>query len=189
MSNIKFRSFKLCLFLVFFLFTISESFGAGSIDISWSTINADNLTRIVPMNSIKTEIMTIATRYDGVFFITESLTRDVAIELFFRARSEQGQLSGSVDVYNQIIRWLQNSINRDFAFAKVESYAAGTNTEVFVIRENHVYFISFQENTSSLTPTLGGFFLDSGGFIPRNDRGYFVRPTISLETFIDRIIR
>ena len=189
MFNSKFESSKLFLFFVFFLFSLTKSFGTGSIDILWSTVSADNLIRLIPMNSVKTETMALSARYDGVFFITEPLTRDVAIELFFRARAEQGQMSGSADVYNQIIRWLQNNENKDFAFAKVESYAAGTNTEVFIIRRNQVYFISFQEDTSSLTPTLGGFFLNSGGFIPRDSRGYFVRPTISIETFIDRILR
>ena len=87
MTNNKFKQNKIFFLISFFFFTLTASFGSPQLDITWSTIRGDNVPRVIQMNSVKAEIMSLAGRYGYVSYTTEPGTRANEIQSSVEAKN------------------------------------------------------------------------------------------------------
>lgn len=146
--NKTFKSNRLFLFTLFFLFGLTAAFSAPQVERLWSTIRGENVPRVIPMNSVKQEIMSFTNRYDSVKYKTEPITRDVLIQDLVELRAEIKSMDGDVQAMDQEISWLKDNNSQNFACATFFVMGGVSATWITVVRGSRAYKITFNGNSS-----------------------------------------
>ena len=147
-----FKLKKLFIFTLFFLVILTASFAMPQAEIEWSTIRGDNVSRVIPMTSVKQEIMQLLNQYQFVEYHAEAGTRDSKLSSLIQTRRQFRSMGvDNVQAYDQITSWLQNNSNINFAYALFESSMGMDSISVVVVNRDRVFGIIFKNDSSPMS--------------------------------------
>ena len=134
------KKLMICVFLLFA--SVQFVFSIGQSEIAWSTM----LNTEADRNYARSEIMSLLIQYNDVYYNIHPMTRAAAIQRHNQDRAEARSLGASdsdIQAQEQVIGWLQNNNNQNFAYAIRTNTILYGWTKVGVVRGNNYYRIGF----------------------------------------------
>jgi len=158
-------------FIIFILLAGFQSvFSGPQLEVVWSTMLNNEAQRYYA----KSEIMSLLELYDDVHYSILPMTRAAAIQRYNQDRAEYrsvGSSDSDIEALDQVIGWLRNNNNQNFAYAIFASSMGVVDyTNIGVVRGNNYYRIGFMDGVPINLDTRTFEFHPTWRFIDQFER-------------------